>query len=66
MSHGTLMYCTNSKIQNEFIKTLRNKGCKNFVFHEYTSSKILKNGYVQIFSFFFLDSWALFIDDILI
>tara|TARA_Y100000361_G_scaffold109482_1_gene99416 strand:+ start:9139 stop:9735 length:597 start_codon:yes stop_codon:yes gene_type:complete len=44
MSHGTLMYCTNSKIQNEFIKILRNKGCKNFVFHEYTSSKILKNG----------------------
>ena len=44
MSHGTLMYCTNSKVQNNFIKALREKGCKNFVFHEYTSDKLIKNG----------------------
>lgn len=44
MSHGTLMYCINSQIQNSFIEDLKNKGCKNFVFHEYTSNKLTKNG----------------------
>ncbi len=44
MSHGTLMYCANSHIQNKFIKILRDKGCKNFVFHEYTSNKLIENG----------------------
>jgi len=44
MSHGTLMYCYNSGVQNKFLKILQNKGCKNFVFHEYTSDKLIKNG----------------------
>ncbi len=44
MSHGTLMYCVNSKIQNNFIKVLRDKGCQNFVFHEYTSNILIENG----------------------
>ena len=43
MSHGTLMYCSNSRVQNKFLKILQNKGCKNFVFHEYTSDKLIKN-----------------------
>lgn len=44
MSHGTLMYCVNSKMQNNFIKVLRDKGCQNFVFHEYTSNILIENG----------------------
>tara|TARA_R110001592_G_scaffold161118_3_gene393614 strand:- start:729 stop:1319 length:591 start_codon:yes stop_codon:yes gene_type:complete len=44
MSHGTLMYCLDSKTQNKFLTILRNKGCKNFVLHEYTSDKLIKNG----------------------
>lgn len=44
MSHGTLMYCLNTRAQNKFLKILKNKGCKNFVFHEYTSDRLLKNG----------------------
>jgi|TARA_R100000081_G_C4744319_1_gene130774 hypothetical protein len=44
MTHGTLMYCVDSATQNLFIDTLKSKNCKNFLFHEYTSDIILKNG----------------------
>tara|TARA_R110001599_G_scaffold33594_2_gene108446 strand:+ start:693 stop:1334 length:642 start_codon:yes stop_codon:yes gene_type:complete len=44
MSHGTLMYCLNSTLQNQFLEILRDKGCKNFVLHEYASDKLIKNG----------------------
>ena len=41
MSHGTLMYCKEAETQNTLVKTLRTAGCKNFVFHEYASNKVL-------------------------
>ncbi len=44
MTHGTLMYCKKSSIQNEFIKLLRDRGCENFIFHEYASDLLIKNG----------------------
>ena len=44
MSHGSLMCLLDSKTQNKFIKILRDKGCKNFVLHEYASDKLIKNG----------------------
>lgn len=44
MCHGTLMYLDSSDQQNNFIDLLKLLGCKNFVFHEYGSSTVIKNG----------------------
>ena len=44
MTHGCLMYCKTSEDQNKFIKLLRDKGCKNFVFHEYASDLLIQTG----------------------
>ena len=41
MSHVSLMYLNDSKEQNDFINLLKSLGCKNFVFHEYGSQKVL-------------------------
>jgi hypothetical protein len=42
--HGTLMYLDNSSQQNTFIDILKDLGCENFVFHEYGSDILIKNG----------------------
>lgn len=42
-SHGTLMYFKHPEEANIFINTLRNKGCKNFVLHEYASKIAQEN-----------------------
>ena len=42
-SHGTLMYFKHPSESNDFINILRNKGCKNFVLHEYASKIAQEN-----------------------
>jgi hypothetical protein len=44
ISQGTLMCLDNSKQQNDFINLLKSLGCKNFVFHEYGSDTLIRNG----------------------
>jgi hypothetical protein len=43
MTHGTLMYLSTTKEQNDFLNLLKALGCNNFVFHEYGSEKVLVN-----------------------
>jgi hypothetical protein len=44
MTHGTLMYCESPWPQNLFLKILRDKGCNNFVLHEYASDLLIQTG----------------------
>ena len=55
MTHGTLMYLDNYFDQNLFINVLKNHGCKNFIFHEYTEDLISKNAKQGKIGFLYLD-----------